>query len=80
MILRTWCGFPPTMQAGDAGGQRRAITRQREQTLGHTGRPILAAVQNSDAHTLGHFTAALVSKTLTRYKMTELTFEGLEQR
>lgn len=69
--------FSSDDEAGDAGGQRRAIARQREQKLGHTGRPILAAVQNSDAHALDHFTAALLSKTLTRYKMTELTFEGL---
>ena len=68
--------FSDEDEAGDVGGQRKAIAKRRREKLLHTGRPTLAAIQNSDAHTLAQFTSALTSKVLTRYKMTELTFEG----
>jgi hypothetical protein len=63
-------------EAGDAGCQRRSLIEVRNQTLPGIGRPGLASIQNSDAHVLAHFRDGLSSRALTRYKMTELTFEG----
>ena len=68
--------FSKSDESGDLGGQRKAIAETRRRRLANTGRPVIAAVQNSDSHTLHHFTGGLASETLTRYKMTELTFNG----
>jgi hypothetical protein len=61
---------------GDVGGQRRALAVKRREQLAKTGRPTLAAIQNSDSHSLAEFNVSVASRTLTRYKMTELSFEG----
>jgi hypothetical protein len=66
----TW--FSPEDGPGDAAGQRRVILRAREGVPGIAARR-LAAIQNSDAHTLADFIA---KRPLTRFKMTELDYSG----
>ena len=64
--------FSPEDTGDNAAGERRSILEQRS-ARAELGIARLAAVQNSDAHTL----AAFVSNTqLTRFKMNGLSFEG----
>jgi hypothetical protein len=66
--------YSPEDDGSDAAGQRRAIFGERvvRSELGITR---LAAVQNSDTHTLAEFNA---DRPLTRYKMTELSFRSFK--
>jgi hypothetical protein len=63
--------------ASPAGAERKKLLRAREQLSATAGRVRLAAVQNSDAHTLRDFDAQHEKRFLTRYKMNELTFDAL---
>ncbi|GMV23485.1 MAG: hypothetical protein AMXMBFR57_34340 [Acidimicrobiia bacterium] len=63
--------FSPEDAGSDAAGQRRALLQER--TGPELGAARLAAVQNSDAHTLGAFNS---NAQLSRYKMNGLSFEG----
>lgn len=60
----------PTAQ----GAERRKIAKIRSESPETIARSGLAAVQNSDAHSLADFRKA---NQLTRYKMNQLTFDGL---
>jgi AAA domain, putative AbiEii toxin, Type IV TA system len=66
----TW--YSPEDAGSNEAGTRRAFLAERADVPGLTPKH-LAAVQNSDAHTLAAFKA---DRPLTRYKMTERTFEG----
>ncbi|MGE0789752.1 MAG: TrlF family AAA-like ATPase [Sandaracinaceae bacterium] len=54
--------------------ERRKLLQNRNQRIGRTAP--LAHIQSSDAHTLADFRAARAKRSLTRIKMTELTFDG----
>lgn len=58
------------------GIERRKIAATRSDLPTTVGRPLLAHVQGSDAHTLKDFKAGRAGKLLTRFKMDELSFEG----
>lgn len=58
------------------GGERKRLCGHRADTAATSGRPRLAAVQNSDSHTLQHLVDQLKLGGLTRYKMDSLSFEG----
>jgi len=66
--------YSPEDDGSDAAGQRQAIFGERvmKSELQLTR---LAAVQNSDAHTLAEFNTV---RPLTRYKMTELSFRSFK--
>lgn len=64
--------YSPEDGGTDAAGQRRAIFGDRA-ARSELGIARLAAVQNSDAHTLAEFSA---DRPLTRYKMAELSFSS----
>jgi hypothetical protein len=66
--------YSPEDERTPAGAERIKLYNARLQSSATAPRPRLAAVQNSDSHTLAQFTAR---RTLTRYKMNELGFEGL---
>lgn len=66
--------YSPEDSGSDDAGSRRAFLTERMGVPGLTPK-LLAAIQNSDAHTLAAFQAA---RPLTRYKMTERTFEGFK--
>ncbi len=63
--------FSPEDDGSDAAGQRRAILDGRNAP--EMGVARLAAVQNSDAHSLDTF---IKTAPLTRYKMSGLSFDG----
>ena len=63
-------------EVSDTANERRAIAGERRAALAKTGRPALAALQSSDAHTLEDFISNATGNTLTRFKMTSLSFEG----
>src|ERR1043166_1616733 len=60
-----------------SGAERRKLLRAREQLSATAGRVRLAAVQNSDAHTLKDFDTQHAKRLLTRYKMNDLSFDAL---
>lgn len=64
--------YSPEDAGSNEAGTRRALLTERGDAQGLMPKR-LAAVQNSDAHTLATFKA---DRPLTRYKMTELSFEG----
>jgi hypothetical protein len=64
--------FSPDDEKGNTGGQRMALTATRRGDPAIPC-PLLGAIQNSDAHTLADFTT---KRSLTRYKMTRLDFNG----
>lgn len=59
-----------------AGAERKKLLRARELITATAARVRLAAVQNSDAHTLKDFDTQHAKRFLTRYKMNELSFEA----
>jgi hypothetical protein len=64
------------VEISDAANERRSIAKQRRTALLNHGRPALAAIQTSDAHTIGDFLTNASGSSLTRFKMTSLSFEG----
>lgn len=56
------------------GAERRKLYERRRSAEGTSARPVLAAVQGSDAHTMAQFEG---SKRRTRLKMQSLTFSAL---
>lgn len=59
-----------------SGAERKKLLRAREHLSATAARIRLAAVQNSDAHTLADFDTQHAKRLLTRYKMNELTFDA----
>jgi hypothetical protein len=57
-------------------GERKKIYNTRLAAGTTAPRAVLAAVQNSDAHTMKDFVAQHAKRSLTRFKMNELSFEG----
>jgi hypothetical protein len=68
--------YSPDDEGTLEGNERKKLIEQRAKVPGATGRAILAHLQNSDAHTLQAFTDAQKKRTLTRFKMDSLSFEG----
>lgn len=64
--------FSPEDGPGEEAGQRRAVLKARLEIPGIAVRR-LAAIQNSDSHTLADFAAR---RPLTRFKMTQLDYAG----
>jgi hypothetical protein len=64
--------YSPEDDGGDAAAERRAMIEQRSTRL-EVGPARLAAIQNSDAHSLLEFTG---NSHLTRFKMLGLSFGG----
>lgn len=60
-----------------AGAERRKLLGGRSKVVTLQGRTELACIQGSDAHTLERFKNQHEGRSLTRFKMTELSFEGL---
>jgi hypothetical protein len=58
------------------GSERKKLLKIRLESKATSVRPRLAAVQNSDAHSISDFVAQHTRRFLTRLKMSELTFEG----
>ena len=58
------------------GVERKRLLAARAQMAATAARLRLAAIQNSDAHSLASLRAQSASRPLTRFKMNELTFEG----
>ena len=58
------------------GAERKKLLQVRSSVPGLAARTRLAALQNSDAHSLAGFTTQSAKRTLTRLKMNELTFDG----
>lgn len=58
------------------GSERKKIIRSRAASPSTIGRPVLAHVQGSDAHSLSGFSAARSGKTLTRFKLNELSYDA----
>jgi hypothetical protein len=58
------------------GAERKKLLLARAAVPGLAPRARLAAVQNSDSHSLTAFASQSASRTLTRFKMNELSFEG----
>ncbi|PYV79371.1 MAG: hypothetical protein DMG96_04305 [Acidobacteria bacterium] len=66
--------YSPDDEPTSDGSERKKLLSARHQSTATAARVRLAAVQNSDSHSV----AQLAGKhTLTRFKMNELTFEGL---
>lgn len=59
------------------GAERKKLVLARLRSPASVGRSRLAAVQNSDAHTLADFRSQHTNRFLTRFKMNDLSFEGL---
>ena len=59
-----------------AGAERRKLTASRGAATPTAARIALAAVQNSDAHSLADFDEQHAKRSLTRLKMTDLSFEA----
>lgn len=59
------------------GGERKKLLTARASSPGTSARPVLATIQNSDAHSLADFVARNQKRLLTRFKLSELSFEGL---
>ncbi len=58
------------------GTERKQIARTRANVPQIMGRPHLARIQGSDAHTLKIFTTGRSGKILTRFKLTELNYDA----
>ncbi len=61
----------------DRGAERKKLVELRRKSAGSSARPSLAHIQDSDAHTLEQFRTQLAGGAATRFKMNELTFDGL---
>jgi DNA repair ATPase RecN len=59
-----------------SGAERKKLLLAREKKTATAARTRLAAVQNSDAHTLKEFETQHTKRFLSRYKMQELSFDG----
>jgi ABC-type phosphate transport system ATPase subunit len=68
--------FSPDDEPTADGAERKKLLAARAQQPSTSARFRLAAVQNSDAHTLADFAGQQLSRTLTRFKLDELTFDG----
>jgi ABC-type phosphate transport system ATPase subunit len=58
------------------GTERKQLARTRGNVPAIVGRPLLAHVQGSDAHSLKDFTSGRSNKILTRFKLNELSYEA----
>jgi PHP domain len=58
------------------GAERKKIISARRKIPAIMGRPNLAHVQGSDAHSLKDFTTGRTGKILTRFKLNELSYEA----
>ena len=58
------------------GAERKKIMTMRANVPAIIGRPHLAHIQGSDAHTLKDFTTGRAGKILTRFKLDELSFDA----
>jgi energy-coupling factor transporter ATP-binding protein EcfA2 len=63
-------------ESNDAGANRKKLLNARGGQGQTAAKRDLAHVQNSDSHSMAGFKAAMFKRTLTRYKMNDLTFEG----
>ena len=63
-------------EATDDGANRKKLFLARFAAAATMGRPELAHVQGSDAHSLAAFAAGRAGKLLTRFKLNELNFES----
>ena len=70
------CWYSDTDEATDEGANRRKLCAARVESSATMGRPELAHVQGSDAHSLNAFVAGRAGKLLTRFKLNELTFDA----
>jgi len=68
--------YSPDDEPTPNGAERKKLLQARSAVPGLSARSRLAALQNSDAHTLANFVARLSNPTLTRFKMNELSFES----
>src|SRR6266478_9600258 len=66
--------YSPEDESTPEGAERKKLVNARMQSTATAARLRLAAVQNSDAHSVAQLTAKRI---LTRFKMNELGFEGL---
>ena len=70
------CWYSEGDEATDDGANRKQLYAARCAAAATMGRPELAHLQGSDAHTLASFAAGRAGKLLTRFKLNELTFEA----
>lgn len=63
-------------EATDNGANRKKLFAARASTPATIGRPELAHVQGSDAHSLKAFVDGRAGKLLTRFKLNELSFDA----
>ena len=68
--------FSPEDEATPAGAERKKLINARAQSGDPATRNHLAHIQNSDAHKLTDFANQVSRRTLTRFKMDDLTFEA----
>ena len=66
--------YSPEDEPTPEGAERKKLLNSRLQSTATAARLRLATIQNSDAHSVAQLTAKRV---LTRFKMNELSFEGL---
>jgi len=69
--------YSPDDEPTPDGGERKKHLHARSQIPAIAARCRLAAIQNSDAHALVDFTTQHTKRFLTRFKMNDLSFEGL---
>jgi AAA domain, putative AbiEii toxin, Type IV TA system/PHP domain len=63
-------------QATANGAERKKLIAARANLSAMKGRPDLARVQGSDAHSLANFVGGGTRKIITRFKLNELTFDA----
>ena len=68
--------YSETDEATDAGATRKKLYLDRFSAPATIGRPELAHIQGSDAHSMVAFTAGRAGKRLTRFKLNELSFDA----
>ncbi|MGA7724337.1 MAG: PHP domain-containing protein [Opitutaceae bacterium] len=68
--------YSDTDDATDEGINRKRLAAVRISDPATMGRPVLAHLQGSDAHSLNTFVAGKPGKQLTRFKLNDLTFES----
>lgn len=72
------CWFSDLDEATDHGANRRKMMVARRGAPATIGRPELAHIQGSDAHSLQAFAGGRAGKHLTRFKLNELSFEAFK--
>lgn len=70
------CWYSEVDEATDDGANRKQLYQARCAAPATMGRPELAHLQGSDAHTLAAFRAGRAGKVLTRFKLNDLSFEA----